>query len=130
MKLGNREFFVSFNGLEPVFTTIKYEPRGTTTKTFALLYPIRRTIHVLKFKYLKLTVKDFKDCQMCGEWIAETTMEDPNYDSDKILNVCNSCVGWVGEKQMESFTTFMDIQKKKLEDEKKAEDSKFKSMVS
>lgn len=113
-------FGVYLKGFEPVLYTKVTEKEGHSSEShYGFFFPITRTKHRIecffKWNYLKHIKKtNPKKCAFCGEKPATRTMLDPNYNSDKILDVCDGCVLWVGQCQRETFGRFMEIKLKEL----------------
>jgi hypothetical protein len=120
--LKNKSVFLGLyrKGLEPVLYKEVKEKEGNSSHThYGFFFPLTRIKHriecFLKWNYLKHIEKaNPKKCTFCGEKPATKTMPDPNYGSDKILDVCDGCVLWVRDCQMETFRTLMDIKLKEL----------------
>lgn len=120
--LKNKSVFLGLyrKGFEPVLYKEILEKEGHSSHThYGFFFPLTRTKHkiecFLKWNYLKYIEKtNPKRCAFCGEEPATRTMPDPNYNSDKILDVCDGCVLWVRDCQMISIERFMDLKLKEL----------------
>ena len=103
---------VYLKGIEPIFVKKVETKKCSSTHEYGLFYPITRTKHkiyiFLQWKYLQyIKPRDVKKCVFCCEAPATRTMPDPNYGSDKILDVCPDCIKWVFDCQLQTMERFM-----------------------